>query len=210
MADADRLVAEAQRLARKIHAEYVMHGVSTLIKKSAEELILSALQQAQAPPEREPHADCHDLVCNGDRRYPRGARGVTCSCRGRDAAYAEQAQPRPEIETRVRELLTCRNGGPHYCPNCDTSIGPDRVLGALLESLAGAPRERGEWAPIETAPKDRTIIGALISDGRVWRVHEMKHNGLAFYTSSGGSLPRMTHWMPLPAPPAPPAEGRTE
>lgn len=54
------------------------------------------------------------------------------------------------------------------------------------------------WQPIEFAPKDRMIIGALIRDGRVWRVHEMRHNGLAFYTSSGGSLPQMTHWTLMP------------
>lgn len=72
---------------------------------------------------------------------------------------------------------------------------------------AGVPQE-GRWYPIETAPKNGTlIIGALIKDdGKVWRVHEMKHNGLAFYTVAGGSLPRMTHWMPLPVfPAAPPA-----
>jgi hypothetical protein len=27
----------------------------------------------------------------------------------------------------------------------------------------------------------------------------MKHNRLAFYTVAGGTLPQMTHWMPLPA-----------
>lgn len=60
-----------------------------------------------------------------------------------------------------------------------------------------------EWKEIESAPKDGTlIIGALIRDGRVWRVHDMRHNGLAFYTVSGGSLPQMTHWHPLPDPPA--------
>lgn len=64
------------------------------------------------------------------------------------------------------------------------------------------------WCPIDTAPKDGTlIIGALIRDGKVWRVHEMKHNGLAFYTVAGGSLPQMTHWMPLPEPPAADAWG---
>jgi hypothetical protein len=69
------------------------------------------------------------------------------------------------------------------------------VAAALREPPEAAP----PWQPIDTAPKDRTIIGALIRDGRVWRVHEMKHNGLAFYTTAGGSLPKMTHWIPMPA-----------
>lgn len=56
------------------------------------------------------------------------------------------------------------------------------------------------WLPIDRAPKDGTLIlGALIRDGRVWRVHEMRHNGLAFYTAAGASLPQMTHWCPIPA-----------
>lgn len=50
------------------------------------------------------HEQCHDLVCNGDRRLPRGASGVSCSCKGRDAAYlkSDQAQARiAELEHRV-------------------------------------------------------------------------------------------------------------
>ena len=69
--------------------------------------------------------------------------------------------------------------------------------------------EKGGWQPIETAPKDGTlIIGALIDTqyGRVCRVHDMKHNGLAFYTVTGHSLPQMTHWMPIPALLLPPAQ----
>lgn len=56
-----------------------------------------------------------------------------------------------------------------------------------------------DWQPIETAPKDGTlVIGALIRNGKIWRIHDMKHNGLAFYTVNGGSLPQMTHWFPVP------------
>lgn len=47
------------------------------------------------------HAGCHDLVCNGDKDYPRGAHGVGCSCRGReeraDALWAQRAQ----VEQRI-------------------------------------------------------------------------------------------------------------
>jgi hypothetical protein len=55
------------------------------------------------------------------------------------------------------------------------------------------------WQPLATAPRDGTpIIGALIRDGKVWRVHDMQHNGLAYYTINGQSLPVMTHWVPMP------------
>lgn len=56
------------------------------------------------------------------------------------------------------------------------------------------------WQPITTAPKDRVIIGALLDErGKVWRVHDMKHNGLAFYTVTGISIPQMTHWIDMPS-----------
>lgn len=38
------------------------------------------------------HAHCHDLVCNADRKHPRGASLVGCSCRGRDTRQAELTQ----------------------------------------------------------------------------------------------------------------------
>jgi hypothetical protein len=68
-------------------------------------------------------------------------------------------------------------------------------------------QEKG-WQPIETAPKDGTlVIGALIDGGKVWRVHEMRFARIAWYTNSGGGLPKMTHWMPLPEPPADASKG---
>ncbi len=66
------------------------------------------------------------------------------------------------------------------------------------------------WKPIETAPKDRLIIGALITDGRVWRVHDMQHNGLAFYTRNGQALPPLTHWDDMPTLAASPQAETTE
>ena len=79
-----------------------------------------------------------------------------------------------------------------------------RDLAALRVRLAQV--EQG-WQPIETAPKYRTVIGALIMNGHVCRVYDMRHNGLAFYTLNGGAVPSPTHWMPLPSPPALSAPG---
>lgn len=97
----------------------------------------------------------------------------------------------------MSESHLCGHGYVYGCAECrNTRRRP-------LVAPAGVPEPQG-WQEIETAPKDGTyIIGALIRDGKVWRVHDMRHNGLAFYTTAGGSLPQMTHWMPLP-----PSDGR--
>ena len=89
------------------------------------------------------------------------------------------------------------------------ALGHEPDSGSVNENplalyAAQEPKTCATWQPIETVPKDGTLVlGALIKHGKVWRVHEMQHNGLAFYTVAGGSLPNMTHWMPLPEPQEP-------
>lgn len=64
-----------------------------------------------------------------------------------------------------------------------------------------APTHQHGWLPIETAPKDKTlVIVALIRDDRVWRVSEASFNGLGWYDIGGKACHWRTHWMPLPAP----------
>lgn len=68
-----------------------------------------------------------------------------------------------------------------------------------------------KWQPIETAPKDSTVIllgcpavGAM-KDPRSRRVYEgLWHDGQKTFTSVNGFLllSVATHWMPLPEPPA--------
>lgn len=49
------------------------------------------------------------------------------------------AEGRAEGLREAAEELKCRSGGPHYCPNCGRTLGPD-----LLRSLAQTqPREEG-------------------------------------------------------------------
>ncbi len=58
-----------------------------------------------------------------------------------------------------------------------------------------------EWQPIETAPKDGTII--IIPDA-VWGVIAtkwMNHNGINAWWTRGRYLRHPLYWMPLPEPP---------
>lgn len=73
-----------------------------------------------------------------------------------------------------------------------------------------------EWKPVETAPKDGTVIllgcpalGAMKEPG-VRRVYEGRWNFLekCFTSVNGFIVLRVaTHWMPLPAPPQSETEG---
>jgi len=72
------------------------------------------------------------------------------------------------------------------------------------------------WQPIETAPRDGTVILVYANQGSTWNGihaarphysgqtsgwgHDWAH---ANYQNLGGHISgRVTHWMPMPAPPA--------
>jgi hypothetical protein len=84
------------------------------------------------------------------------------------------------------------------------------VQGLLLE--VKRLNEALEWQPIETAPKDGTIVLLVIDHGKwgekVWT--GLWDDGWMVIYGKARNAP--THWMPLPAPPAAidAAIGRTE
>ena len=105
----------------------------------------------------------------------------------------------PAVQVEIEAI--CDRAGTWDADGAVLLAAAELVLAARLEGEAAG---RVQWQPIATAPKDGTLIlGALIRNGRVWRVHDMQHNGLAFYTASGNSVPEMTHWVPMPLPAAP-------
>lgn len=91
---------------------------------------------------------------------------------------------------------------------------------ALSEALQEACHERDgllvpEWQPIETAPKDGTVIWlakeghmrlGLWTNGAEHENHGTKDGGWIDWVNAHGTGPRglrfaPTHWMPLPTPP---------
>ncbi len=70
-----------------------------------------------------------------------------------------------------------------------------------------------DWQPIETAPKDGTVVDLFRCGHRVpncsWRVnHNVLLDGWVYSPPNGGKYafhkrdPNPTHWMPLPEPPS--------
>lgn len=96
----------------------------------------------------ENHGDCHDLVCSGSRKHPRGAKGVSCSCRGRDTAYANLRTLQEQVgklERYAQHLADCPlalvRGG--HAP-----LGRECTCG--LAALLPRPSEKDEADSSET------------------------------------------------------------
>jgi hypothetical protein len=130
-----------------------------------------------------------------------------------DPLFPREAAPsRPETLRALMEKLALEyhkadeGEGEYGCPGLScpgvqrlTAFGLRCVSTADAAALAG-PQAPSGWHPIETAPKDGTLItvyspsaGSSVvrgAPGRVWR------------TESGREVMRPTHWMPLPASPA--------
>lgn len=58
------------------------------------------------------HVDCHDLVCNGSRSFPRGEPGHCCSCRYRDTASIERDQAEAALRDLRARLEKLQRWGP--------------------------------------------------------------------------------------------------
>lgn len=190
--DADRLVAEAQRIAAQVVVAIIQRafpqGRSDWMSEraavqAAEPHILSALQQAQAPPQT-----CRVIHASG--------------C---DGECSEQAQPRPEIETldyvaMLKKAKAHVQASPLYRRFIEhTPLENDIAvwMADFAQECAGAPRERGEWEPTNLIKHATALINA-------WDDDDDKVNDATFLEILEAVRES------LPAPPAPPAEGRTE
>lgn len=88
--------------------------------------------------------------------------------------------------------------------------GPSVVRGVYLAMLSASPAPQAYgWRPIETAPKDGTLIIAAHSNYADGIMDCVLWSGGRWETQEGiGYMAgRFTHWRPLPAPPAQEAGG---
>jgi hypothetical protein len=96
------------------------------------------------------------------------------------------------------------------------SSWPDPVR-AIAEALMEASQQ---WQPIETAPKDGTIIDVWVNDpdGPFRQTNAIWNDGYwvlrrnmwssieSFFDEKGVPKIKITHWMPLPKPPEGPVD----
>jgi hypothetical protein len=95
---------DAARL-RQIRETYGPNQTSGVWQMEKDIVFLLQYADAQATELRTArnHSQCHDVVCNCDtQQHPRGAKGVGCSCGGRDTAYAELRTVRQERDDVAR------------------------------------------------------------------------------------------------------------
>lgn len=127
------------------------------------------------------------------------------------------SEPRPDA-TPEQILNVANRLRQAWPPNQGTQSPPTRTRAAtieddietamLLESFATL-KEQQTWQPMETAPKDGTEIigfrdGAMVL---IWYCGPAHSAGKFEWSySDAPAYFEPTHWMPLPSPPAPPAQ----
>ena len=87
-----RLTTELTEMRDKV----MVYEVQTNLLRKRKHGLETALAATRA---QGSHERCHDLVCSGNRAFPRGEPGHCCSCAGRDGAYADLAAARAVLDT---------------------------------------------------------------------------------------------------------------
>jgi len=113
----------------------------------------------------------------------------------RDEGYFWTKERLTEVAQKLDGGSSYREVALHYGKSVDG------MKAALKRYGMYQPRFSGSWHPIETAPKDGTII-IVYEPGfyqtAAWEANEFK---AGWSNASGSWLGDVTHWMPLPPPP---------
>lgn len=136
---------------------------------------------------------------------------------------AQLAQPHPSA-VPVEPTEDQRDAGRHAFTVTHRYSDTDDSLAAVYRAMvSAAPPAPSAWRPIETAPKTRDdftggtveILGWIPDDTApkggnretVWWEPKLGDGGKGAWWFCGDHEVHPTHWMPLPAPPAPAEEG---
>lgn len=127
----------------------------------------------------------------------------------RKCTLAALAQPAPDVDDAARRIAS-------YCEGEARSnvfkAGQQELSAVAALTPAPQPAEEA-WQPIETAPKDGSVLGycpAARGGNQVMTVR--LRDGKPFVANGvfAFDLPAITHWCPLPAPPAAAIRGGAE
>lgn len=131
-----------------------------------------------------------------------------------------------EIELKARELLAAAYEAEGFAKHAAktraglkfTAVYEQVVMRALIAAIAGSQSDVGiptsvpQWQPIESAPKDGSLIIACYAPlydkngfaplAVSWRTYHPNAQGKEEWRDAQGAKVRaITHWQPLPAPP---------
>lgn len=85
-----------------------------------------------------------------------------------------------------------------FCVNARTDL-PALVKYTRSLQARLAEAERDKWLPIDTAPRDTNLIGAMLVDGRPVRACMIYWGDIGWYEPySGKSAHYVTHWLQIP------------
>jgi hypothetical protein len=155
----------------------------------------------------------HKIRVNGKMMDRKGVAAALCASNSGNAqsqsgAVVEEAMwmlqdvPGNTLIERIARLtkwyqdLCASNPVPSRTP---LDLSPAELNGLATEAFREAAQQQG-WQPIETAPKDASnyLVYSIAGTGEAWF---STGDGRWYWASGDPVLGKLTHWMPLPAPP---------
>lgn len=120
----------------------------------------------------------------------------------------ETDNPVAELRAKAREMFPCNDDLARSTYHWHAADEIEKLRVELAARRAVLPAPAG-WQPIENAPKDGTwVLGFERYINTKYAPHEVMRwktsmGTLGWWNSADKSLADVTHWMPLPAAPAP-------
>jgi len=213
----DRLTSLRAVLADSPHAHWAprVRSQSVRVLSDAIEALAASQAPAAAPQARIDYTVLYQFAEAARISYNELCRAVETALAAPQAAQPAQ-EPDDELPPRLLPLETAQLLGNRFRVRTGLVQAIAKAVHAVQAAQPVAPAARSGWQPIETAPRDGSMVlvndttpgwtpwvAAHYLDGDEWQ-------GWVYDDSVGADNnplgPRPTHWMPLPA--APKAEGQ--